>query len=229
MIPLLKLCEPIFVQVCEVNRCGRVNKKLSYERIKESILNLLKDIDSQLKYGSEAFRQYKRIELAFLFFIDSMICESDSNINKKWDKNRLAYVQGELTGDEKFYKIMDELFNDFSSDSEACLNFFFACLCLGFTGVHRNNPVTVKYYFERILVRLPYLAKEEVDLKIGVNATDNVDSRNLSQRTWFSGPKLAIISLILCIVFIIFNTVLYLIAATPVLKIFNEVITRILN
>ena len=155
-----------------------------------------------------------------------MICESEISFAEEWDINRLAYEEGEMTGDKKFFDILNELHNEYSIDAEECLTFFYTCLCLGFTGIHKDNTDEIKYHIDRIVTRIPSL-QEECEQMIHKEVYDNVDNRNILETNWLTGRKMTLFCLIFLILFIGFNALLYLLIVTPLFQTFDRIMNII--
>ena len=223
MRDIVDLCEPVFVYVCYINRCGRLGDSIEYDEVRTNIDQLLREIENNLKIGTNLRRQYARIKLPLLFFIDSMICQSGVDFNKKWDADRLSYEVGEMTGDQSFFQLLEVQLDDFSVDSESCLIFFYLCLELGFTGVHKSDPDKINFYLDRIVEKVPSL-NEKVDLALFKDIKKNVDTRSLLAYNWLSTKKLVLIIAVFCILYILFNVSLYYGATHPLFIVLNKMI-----
>jgi type VI protein secretion system component VasF len=223
MTSLVELCEPIFVYVCYINRCGKADKEISYITTREEICGLLNSLKANLVHGSKLWRKFKRIELALLFFIDSMICDSCVSFAEEWDMKRLAYERGEMTGDLKFFQILNEISSEYSIDSEDCLTFFYFCLGLGFTGTFKNQPEEIIDRNNLIISRIPRLS-ESFKMEIFEDIYSNVDNRNILAKKWLSAKKIVFISLLLFIIIVLLNAFLYYLAVNPLFTTLNRVI-----
>lgn len=223
---LTDLCEPVFVYVCYLNHCARIGDDISYTTAKSRMIELLDELNGSLNYGTSLWRQFKKIECALFFFIDSMVCESGISFAHKWDRNRLAYKQGELTGDKKFFDILEQLLEENSIDSEKCLPFFYYCISLGFTGINSDNPERLKYYLERIIDRAPYL-KDDCKKLIYENVYSNVDSRNLLPKRWLTARKLIFLGILILFFFIVLNFLLFYLSTADLFGCFNRIVSII--
>ena len=226
MTSLVELCEPVFIYVCHINRCGRTGKEISYITTREEISRLLNSLNANLVSGSVLWRKFRRIELALLFFIDSMICDSSVSFAEEWDMKRLAYERGEMTGDLKFFQILSEINSEYSIDSEDCLTFFYYCLGLGFTGIFKNQPEEIIERNKHIISRVPRL-RENFTMEIFEDVYSNVDSRNILAKKWLTIKKNILIAFLLFIIIALLNIFLYYIAVNPLFINLNRIINII--
>ena len=133
---LLNHCDPLFQAVCRLNRIGRMNRGAAIEytqaraEIEEHFEVLARTARGDLSLGE----QYRKVELALIFFVDSMIAESALPFAQKWNNNRLAFARNERSGDEKFFQLLDETLQDPKPEADERLAIFYICIGLGFTG-----------------------------------------------------------------------------------------------
>src|SRR5215210_6930450 len=99
---LLELTEPLFQYICMLNRVARNpgGEDVQYDGLRAQILTIFADMKGRAETDERLSAQYKRIEPALVFFTDSMIAESKLKCAMQWHKNRMAYEQNELAGDE---------------------------------------------------------------------------------------------------------------------------------
>lgn len=133
---LLNHCDPLFQAVCRLNRIGRIGRGSTIEytqartEIEEHFEVLARIARGDLSLGE----QYRKVELALIFFVDSMIAESALPFAQKWNNNRLAFARNERSGDEKFFQLLDETLQDTKETADERLAIFYICIGLGFTG-----------------------------------------------------------------------------------------------
>src|SRR5215217_88696 len=97
---LLELTEPLFQYICRINRAGRNNASLDYVQVRSDVEGLFEEMRMRAGGDFKLTKQYEEVELPLIFFVDSMITESNLRCAREWDKNRLAYQRKELAGDE---------------------------------------------------------------------------------------------------------------------------------
>ena len=92
---------------------------------------------SQQNLG-EHFPTLKKI---LVFFVDSMIAESNFSISDEWNQKRLAYEldSEDHAGDDKFYVLLEQTLNEHTPAAEDLLTVFYTCLVLGFQGNAPEN------------------------------------------------------------------------------------------
>jgi type IV/VI secretion system ImpK/VasF family protein len=212
---LLELCEPLFKKVCLLNRLGRKGASLSaavdLEKLRIEINELFSDIQKRASAEPGLAAQWQKIELAMIFFADSMIAECGLSVSAHWNQNRLAYERKELAGDEKFFDLLDETLKDPSEEATERLQVFYTCLGLGFTGWYTGQPEFLRGKMLDIGQRIRPMMDSNQNARICPEAYTGVDTRDLVQRPGLSLGAMAVIFLGLC--FIVLTVEIYLFRA----------------
>src|SRR5688572_1286096 len=139
---LLELTQPLFQYVCMLNLIARNpgGEDLAMQALLPAILQIFVDMAEQAVERDRHATQYRRMEMPLIFFVDSMIAESQLSLAPAWHKNRLAYERNELAGDEKFFDFLDETLAEKGSEADERLEVYYACLGLGFQGWYAGQP-----------------------------------------------------------------------------------------
>src|SRR5215211_573209 len=110
---LAELVEPLFLYVCRLNRIGRSGQiathtsapfaahSSSFEQTRTEIGRILTAMRDDAAGDVALARQFDQIEMPLVFFVDSIIAESQLPYRDRWHENRLAAERGELAGDDK--------------------------------------------------------------------------------------------------------------------------------
>lgn len=224
MICLDRTCEPIFQYIAMLSRLSRQDKfSVSYEKADADIKNILMQINLSLTGEAEAYRQFQRIRLALLFYIDYMICEMSLSFADTWDINRLAYLEREVTGDYKFFNILDDLLNEYTIDADECLKVLYLCLAFGFYGKYRDQPEKIVMYMQQILVRIPQYAPMENN-RLNFDVQDRIDTRNLMKSTFPSTETTFMLVGAGLVAMLCVYVICYYLTISPLLKSFNQII-----
>jgi type VI secretion system protein ImpK len=201
---LLELCEPLFKKVCLLNRFGRkgasVSAAIDHEKLRLEIKELFADIEKRANVEPELKVQWQKIELALVFFVDSMIAESGLIVSARWHQNRMAYERKELAGDEKFFDLVDETLSDPSEEATERLQIFYTCLGLGFTGWYAGQTEYLRGKMLDISHRIRPAMDTDQSARICPEAYTGVDTRDLVQRPGLSIGAIAVIFLGLCLI-----------------------------
>jgi len=179
---LLEIHEPVFQYVCKLNRMGKSATGISEATVRADVLGMLQEI--QQKSGGDArfASQVKLLELPVVFFVDSMIAESELPFAASWNQHRLAYDRlNELTGDEKFFDLLEQTLQDPGPEASERLAVYYVCLGLGFTGVYFGQPEQLRRYAVQMLPRIKELVETDQTARICKDAYENVDSRDLTE------------------------------------------------
>ncbi len=202
MISLLEACEPIFQYISFLNRTSKVNQNFSLKKVYANVQEIFIKIKKELNTDEKLWRQFSRIELPLLFFVDDMIVHSNLSLAEEWDYNRISFSKNELVGDQKFFLILDEILNEFTIDSDECLKCFYTCLGLGFVGIYKDDPVTLDMYMRKILRRIPSLKNSELTANISNGPLNKIDDRNLIKLVWITGKKVWVLLVLMLIIWV---------------------------
>jgi type IV/VI secretion system ImpK/VasF family protein len=209
-VTLVDLYEPLFQYICMLNRLSRrgSNEAIEFNPLRAEIAALL---DSIAKRGQEdplLALQAQKLEMPIIFFIDSIIAESNLQCAAEWHKNRIAYSRNELAGDEKFFDLLDETMNDSSAEATERLVIFYVCLGLGFTGWYANQPEYLRRKMETLAKRIGVADLERAG-RICPEAYKYLDTRNLIERPSAKIGAMALAFLGLSIVVLAVNFYLF--------------------
>lgn len=158
-VNLLDLCEPLFQAICRLNRMGRKGSSTDFSIARSEIESILEKMSSTAKRDPALSEQYRQVELPLIFFVDSMISESTLPFAQEWNRRRIAYTRNELTGDEKFFDLLEETLKDTRGGVDERLAIFYTCLGLGFTGWYTGQPE----YLRKKMLEIAPRVRNQVD------------------------------------------------------------------
>jgi type VI secretion system protein ImpK len=165
---LAELVEPLFLYICRLNRIARSQGQLSgtytsapfaahtssYDQARTEVVRLLTAMKDDSVADVALSREFDEIEMPLIFFVDSIIAESQLSFRDRWHENRLAAERGELAGDDKFFDMLDTCLADASEEATERLVIYFTCLGLGFTGKYTGDPLQIDTRMQRITHRI---------------------------------------------------------------------------
>jgi type VI protein secretion system component VasF len=132
---LERLCNPLFLAICNYWQLACINSPVELESFREHILALLEDTRERAGQDDDLAREFALIEKPLIFFIDYMVREGRFSFRDNW--YILARGYNELSGDEKFFDLLEETLKNPDARNSAPL--FFVMLALGFDGMYRRN------------------------------------------------------------------------------------------
>ena len=192
---ILELCEPLFQYVCMLNRIARNagGENMEYSGLRPAIDSIF-DSMAQIAASDPALQvQYDKVRLALVFFVDSILSESELSLAPVWNKQRIAYEQNELAGDEKFFDLLDQTLEDRSAEADERLAVFYTCLGLGFTGWYTGQPEYLRAKMNVLTTRVKKQMEPNARAQLCPEAYENLDTRNLVQPP---GVKLMVVAII---------------------------------
>jgi type IV/VI secretion system ImpK/VasF family protein len=176
---LRELCEPLFLYVCLLNRAGRKGGSIDYRRARGEIESIFADMRAKAQATPGLSGQFEKVELALIFFVDSMIAESRWPAAREWHENRLAFERNELAGDEKFFDILEATLGERGEAADERLAVLYHCLGLGFTGWYAGQPEYLRSKTMECAARLRKQMDASESARLCPEAYEHVDQRNL--------------------------------------------------
>jgi type IV/VI secretion system ImpK/VasF family protein len=178
---LLELYEDLFQYVCRLNRAAKTPAHPEYARVRAEIKDLL---DGAVRHAASDVRllnQAKSLELPMMFFVDYLVCSSRLKFAPQWAENRLAKERNELSGDEKFFDLLEAELKDTSEEAAERLAVYYVCLGLGFMGMYQTQPEQIRRYTEQIFPRVRQWIDTDPRTKISEEAYKFTDTRVLTE------------------------------------------------
>lgn len=226
MSKLFDLYEPLFQYVCMLNRFAGAGdtEAIQCADLRKVIVSLLDDIKAGAKGDPILDMQTSKLEMPILFFVDSMIAESQLKCAGDWHKNRLAYEKNELAGDEKFYDYLEETLNDSSDEATDRLVILYVCLGLGFTGWYASQPEYLRGKMQAVAKRINVSPDAERVARICPEAYEHLDRRNLIEPPGVKLGAILLIMLGLTAVVMVINFYLFRLGSISFIDSLNEIL-----
>jgi len=225
-VTLLDLYEPLFQHICVLNRIARKggSEAIDHDSLRATIVGLFDSIRQQARTEPLIELQANKLELPLTFFVDSILAESNLQCAAQWHKNRLAYAQNELAGDEKFFDFLDETLNDPSKEATARLVVYYVCIGLGFTGWYAGQPEYLRRKMETIAKRISGTVDFESAGRICPEAYQYLDTRNLIEPPSSIIGAIAIAFLALTLIAIAVNLYLFRAGSLGLMESLKEIL-----
>jgi len=189
---LLELCEPLFQYVARLCRSARMGYAPEMNQVRSDIERILQTLNSDASADAELTRQYEKVELPLIFFVDFMIKESKLSFASEWEE--LGRTKNELAGDEKFFDLLDADLADPSGAATQRLVIYYTCIGLGFTGIYTGQPESILRLMSEISARISGMIDADEKSYICPEAYENVDARDFVEPP---GAKLVGVGIVL--------------------------------
>ena len=206
---LHQLCDPIFDYVCCLNRSARNGAQLDSDGVRSRFCQLLEEAQNAAADDEVLSRQYSKVKMPLIFFIDSMVCEGGWNISSSWNEKRLASESNELAGDEKFFDLLDETLADNDREATDRLSIFYACVGLGFEGWYAGQPEYLRKKMKNMAARITDQTGTRKGSGISPEALEGIDTRTLVQPRDKKPLVLAIAAAPVLLLLVAGNIILY--------------------
>lgn len=179
---LLQLCEPTFLYVCQVNRIYRSGGKLELSKVQSDIADLRGEIQSTLiQEDSMLNQQFEAIELAYIYFIDSMLVAAGMT---SWNDARIAVTEfNRRAGDNEFFDLLYDAEAEVGENADNQLAFYFSCIGLGFVGMYEDDPKQLHEIMQRLEPRVRNFMDRDVISRITPESYSHNMEMNVSPET----------------------------------------------
>jgi type VI protein secretion system component VasF len=171
---LEKICNPVLACICNYWQYVHLGNHPAKEKFQGDIEFLLADARGKSARIPALSREYQRIEHSLVFFIDYMVKEGNFPFSQDWQVMARRY--NELSGDEKFFDLLEEALNN--SESPDAVNLYYLMLGLGFEGMYRSNPE----YLEEALKRCGEKFPESLDIQSEPLVSISPEKKQLAPR-----------------------------------------------
>ena len=204
---LLDLYEPLFQYICVLNRMSRKGaaESVEYGVVRAKVTSLLESAKTEARADLLLTTQVGKLELPVVFFVDSMIAESNLQCAGQWHRNRLAFASNQLAGDEKFFDLLEETLADSSKEATDRLTIYYVCLGLGFAGWYSGQPEYLRKKMEVIAKRISGAMDRDRVTRICPEAYQHLDARNLIEPPSATIGFIILTFLVLCILVVVVN------------------------
>ncbi|MDR1468077.1 MAG: DotU family type IV/VI secretion system protein [Spirochaetaceae bacterium] len=202
---LEKLCDPLLLALCNYWQLACMGSPVELEPFRENIVSLFEEAKqaAALDETSALQEAFSVIEKPLVFFIDYMVREGRFSFRYDWQI--LARSYNELSGDEKFFDLLENTLND--PDAKNATDLFFVMLGLGFDGIHRKNQA----YIQQCMASCAQKAKADFAVLSEPIAPEPAKRKGLFTRRRRLDVRFALIASALFMVFCFgFNMVTFL-------------------
>lgn len=172
---LHELIRPVLIYVCDCYLYRQHGVEVSLNEVDGKLKSLFADIRRKVDGDEFLKREYAQVEKPLVFFVDYFFKENGFSFSKEYAP--LARVYNELSGDDKFFDILDKVLATNQSSSDV-IKSFYLMLGLGFDGAYKRDPKEVIPYINGCVERMSQdLNPEEEFITPDVQPEDRLDSR----------------------------------------------------
>lgn len=224
---LLNICEPLFHYICRLNRIVRSGQGADYDTVRSDIKQIFATMAEQAQQTPRLSSQFKKMEISLMFFVDSIISESALPFAKEWNKKRLAFERNTLSGDEKFYDLLDDTMAEQTDEANERLAVYYTCIGIGFTGWYQTQPEYLRKKMRQLAPRiLDYLPQGNDRGYITPEAYKQTNTANLPMPVSASVMPLVISLLALIILVGTINYMLFVQASSEMQNSLERIISK---
>jgi type VI protein secretion system component VasF len=145
------LCRPVFACLCNYWQLNQEGDPPSLEKFREDLETALEDAKLLAGQDPVLSRDYERVELPLVFFIDFMVKEGTFPFSRDW--RELGRNYNELSGDEKFFNLLSGALQD--SKAANTVPLFYTMLGLGFEGAYSGDHKFIEKTMKECAARFP--------------------------------------------------------------------------
>jgi type VI protein secretion system component VasF len=206
-------CYPVFACFCNNLQLSEAGNPPSMENFREEIETALE----RAKYRCEAdpllSRDYQRVELPMVFFIDYMVKEGNFPFKNEW--RELSRNYNELSGDEKFFNLLADALSN--PNSKNTIPVFFNMVRLGFDGVYENDIKSIEKIMRQCLAKIPDKFDIHEEPIVNIDTEKRLAASKEKRRINYSGYlRITLIaSLVFMVVSFLINFFSFVSASSP--------------
>ncbi|MDR0556798.1 MAG: DotU family type IV/VI secretion system protein [Treponema sp.] len=156
-VNLEELCRPVFTCLCNYWQLNQAGHPPAEEKFRKDIEASLNDAKRLSSADPVLFHEYERIERPLVFFIDFMVKEGCFPFNREW--RELGRNYNELSGDEKFFNLLEEALID--NKAYSAIPLFYTMLGLGFDGAYAQDRLFIEKTMNDCAAKIP----ESLDIR----------------------------------------------------------------
>lgn len=193
------LSQPLINYICEINRIAHQGGNLEMAVVRSTIKRHVEKMYDQAVNNLELTAELNKIRLPLVFFIDHIIKEGPFPFKDQWDEFGRQF--NELSGDEKFFDLLDENLNDPSASATERLKVFYQCLGVGFSGCYKNDPDFVERKMRICALRIGINSERPVLEKLSPACYEHtnqqarfVDPAKLIRRIFFIAVMILVVT-----------------------------------
>jgi type VI protein secretion system component VasF len=214
------VCRPVFTCFCNYWQLNEAGHSPTMEKFREEIESALENA----KYISESdptlSREYQRVELPLVFFIDYMVKEGGFPFKNEW--RELSRNYNELSGDEKFFNLLSEALEN--PNDKNTIPVFFTMLRLGFDGVYADDIKSIEKTMRQCIAKMPAKFDIHEDTIVNIDTEKRLAlSKNRKRARYSNYLRVTLVaSLIFMVLSFIINFFTFLNASSTFRKSLSE-------
>lgn len=172
---LHELIRPVLLYVCDCYLFRQHGVEVALNEVDNKLKTLFADIRRKVDGDEFLKREYAQVEKPLVFFVDYFFKENGFSFSREYEP--LARMYNELSGDDKFFDILDKALATSQTSSDV-IKSFYLMLGLGFDGAYKRDPKEVIPYINDCADRMSLdLNPEEEFLTPDVQPEDRLDNR----------------------------------------------------
>lgn len=175
---LLELVEPVFQQICRLNRLARKGAAIDLSVVRSELRSAINDARARAAAEPDLMRGFETVEPSILVFIDATVRSMRAGFAGVWKP--LAPERGVESSVKVFEEAMEKALADDSPGSSERLAVLAEILGLGMPGAYGANREAGGKKLAEVLPRLSGLAEIDQTERVCPEAYRNVDTRKLT-------------------------------------------------
>ena len=169
----LDLCEPLFLFVCKLNRSKRKGgPSFDPAQLRAEVDKILRGMIQRSTTERDLPKQFNLLKPALLAFVDGMAAQA---LPGKWQNMAAA----EQSGDDFFFKQLDQTLADSTPAARQRLAVFYACLGLGFGEWKVDDARWLADKINQVAGHIQEFTDLDEKRKLCAAAYENIDTRVL--------------------------------------------------
>ena len=205
---LSELCEPLFQDVCRLNRSARKGASPELAHVRAEINEKFAQMRAQAGASPALKAQLEKSEIVLVYFVDWAIRTSKLPFAGSWSD--MALERGKPGGDEDFFDELDKNLKDPSPEATERLAVYYTCLGLGFSGWYAGQPEVLRKKQQEVFGRIRGMVDANPADRITPEAYEHVNTADLVEPPGTKILGLVIVLIGLAVTVVAANAALFL-------------------
>lgn len=136
-----EIVKPVLYRLCDYYTFRKAGCEVGHDTAVSEIRALFANVKHRVEQDEYLRSEYMQIEKPLVFFADYIFKESGFSFSREYEP--MAYAYNELSGDDKFFDLLDDCLKDGNS-SKDLIEIYYMMMGLGFDGAYRREPKEVE-------------------------------------------------------------------------------------
>jgi type IV/VI secretion system ImpK/VasF family protein len=159
-VTLTDVCSDLFLFLVTFRRQVRKGMNPDVDQTRRQLLEIFSEQERRVRDDAKLARLYEQVKYILVVLADEILINSNWSFSRDWEEKLLEweFFKTRVAGEEFFTRLEKEGERD-----EALAEIYYIALCLGFVGMHADEPTKIVDLKRRLYRMLPDRLSESED------------------------------------------------------------------